>query len=461
LTSTLLLVASGACCAAFYLVAALVISIRRPLAPPTLPATSDLGTESPAVANLLANGGKVTPEAVPATLLDLAARKIVQIEETEPHQYACRVGAATPGGLSPYEMRVLRLLQSKAAGGTVPAAALTAGPEDAAQSWLRGFRGEVTFEARRNGLCEARWPPQMLTILGLLILGAFGLVALATKSTDNQDGPWFAALALAVVTAFVSSKVFRDDAQLVLKTALPKQARWLALRNYLHEDELFASLPPTAVAVRERYLAYGAALGAAAAAVRAVPMGAENDKRAWSHYGGRWRQVTVYYPTWWPPAWGASPGDTFWRGIKLAAFGGFWLWVSSIILPHIGFGPRVDQLTRDISAGAVVVGAIALVVVGVGLWFILASVVSLLGTTEVTGDAVRLRQYGEAGVAYLAIDSGTSDRIRAWKVRPIIYSALTEYAAVTVTVTPFLGYVRSVRSASAPVVTVPAPAASI
>src|SRR5205085_1785885 len=84
----------------------------------------------------------------------------------------------------------------------------------------------------------------------------------------------------------------------------------------------------------ERYLAYGAALGAAVAAVRAIPMGAENDRRAWSSYGGSWRQVTVSYPTVWPPAWGASPGETIWRGIRLGGSAGIVLFVFSLLLPR-------------------------------------------------------------------------------------------------------------------------------
>src|SRR5207248_1487408 len=90
-SEVLMMAASAACSAAFYVGAALVIVIRRPLVPPTLPATSDVAEQSPAVANLLANGGTVTPDAVPATLLDLAARKVLAIEESEPHVYECRI----------------------------------------------------------------------------------------------------------------------------------------------------------------------------------------------------------------------------------------------------------------------------------------------------------------------------------------------------------------------------------
>jgi hypothetical protein len=159
--------------------------------------------------------------------------------------------------------------------------------------------------------------------------------------------------------------------------------------------------------------------------------------------------VTVTYPTSWPPAFGSAPGEAIWRGIRIGVFGGFWLWVSSLFLSHLNFGPQTDQLSRDLSAGAVFVAAIALIVVGVASFLVLAGLVSLFGATQVTGDAVRVRQFGgeDSAVCYLAVDDGTRDRIRAWKVSPAIYAALTEYTTVTVSVTPLLGYVRSVHRA--------------
>src|SRR2546423_14899433 len=108
--------ASAACSVAFYIGAGLVHMVRRPQVPPSLPATSDLGSESPAVANLLANGGELTPEAVPATLLDLAARRAIQIDVKEPRVYEVRIGSPPPAGLPPFECRVIRLLRPKATG---------------------------------------------------------------------------------------------------------------------------------------------------------------------------------------------------------------------------------------------------------------------------------------------------------------------------------------------------------
>ena len=455
----LLMAASAACSVAFYIGAGLVHMVRRPQVPSSLPATSDLGSESPAVANLLANGGELTPEAVPATLLDLAARRAIQIDEKEPRVYEVRIGSPPPAGLTAYESRVISLLRQKASGGVVPAAALTTGASGEAKSWHVSFNREVVSEARKLGFTKPRWPPQVLSALGLLLFGAFVLVALAANDDNHLNALWVGTLTLALVTIGISNRILRDNAQLVTTAGLPKQARWLSLRKYLHDDELFATLPPTAVVVRERYLAYGAALGVAAAAVRAMPMGSESDSRAWSSYGGHWRQVSVSYPKVWPPAYGASPGESIWRGVRLGSVAAVYLWVFAQLLPHLSFTQRADQLTRDLSAVAVLGAAIALVVLGTGLWLLLAGLISLVGTARVTGDAVRLRRFGsEASICYLAVDDGTRDRIRAWKVRPAIYDALTEYSTVTVSVTPLLSYVRHVHRAGVPVASAAAPA---
>lgn len=444
----LALAASFVASIAFFVVGAVVAVTHRPPSPPSLPATSDVGPETPAVANLLANGGRVTPDAVPATLLDLAARRVVRIEETAPETYVCRVGNERPPGLAGYESRVLELLRSKAEGGIVPAQALTTGPSSQAHAWERAFRSEVITEASRAGLCTRRWPASALSLLGFLAFGAFVGAAMGLDA-ESETATWqqWVVLGFALLTVVALTYVFRDDAQMVTPAGLAEQGRWLALRRFLHEDELFGGLPPTAVAVRERYLAYGAALGAAAAAVRAVPMGAESDRWAWSHYGGRWHQVQVTYPRVWPPGWGLTPGGAAWLGVRFLAFGIAVLWIASQLLPRIEVGPNSDQLTRDFNLALMIGTLVAFGAVAVGLWLALTAVIALVGTREVTGEAIRLRQFGgeDAVRCYLAVDTGAETHVRAWVVSPQIYAGLNEYEAVTVSVAPLIGRVRSVR----------------
>lgn len=454
-TSDLGLGASLACSAAFYIVAGVVVITRRRSLPPALPATSDLGPESPAVANLLVNGGRVTPDAVPATLLDLAARHVVQIEETEPGTYSCRLSTGPVQGLTPYEGQVLDLLRARAVDGVVPAKALTAGPTDQARDWIKNFNRKVVEEADRAGISEPRWPPGVLALLSGLSLAAFLLAAFSGNAAVKVDVPQLIAIALSLLTFVVMSRAFPDDTQVVTPAGLASLARWLALRRYLHDDELFAGLPPTAVAVRDRYMAYGAALGAATAAVRAMPMGAESDRWAWSRYGGQWRQVRVSYPrSSWPPAWGYSSGQAAWLALRVGAIGLFWFWLTSKILPNVTFTAQQDQLGRVLSFGILLVNLAALVALACALWLLLAAVLGLVGTTEVTGEAIRLRQLpGGNGVrCYVAVYRGTGDHVRAWVVSPELYATLNEYDIVTVSVAALLGRMRAVRRAVDPAI---------
>jgi hypothetical protein len=447
----LTVVASLACSGAFFVLAAAVAIIRRPQSPPVLPAMSDLGPETPAVANLLANGGRVTPDAVPATLLDLAARHVVKIEDADGDTYACRLGTQPSGALTAYESRVLALLRRKAEGGLVPAQALTAGPADEAKGWMKAFRTEVVAEASRAGKCAPRWPRRVIGVLGLLTLGAFVLAA-AGGEEDSLTGPQAFAVVVAIVTAIVLTYVFSEEAQMITPAGIASEARWLALRRYLRDDELFPSLPPTAVVVRERYLAYGAALGVAAAAVRAIPMGAESDRWAWTQYGGEWRQVRVSYTNVLPLGWGNSPWRVAWAGIRIAALGVVLLSIATLLLPSIDFGSKADQVTRYFSIGVVAVMLVAGAAVVVAIVLLCTALVAQLRTTTVTGEAIRVRRFGsdDEVQCYLAVYMGTGDRLRAWVVPPALYPALTEYSVVTVSVSPLIGYVHSVHSSAAP-----------
>ena len=55
------------------------------------PATMDLAEEPPAVVDLVTNDWRVTPDAIPATLLDLAARGYLDLEQYRPGRTVCRV----------------------------------------------------------------------------------------------------------------------------------------------------------------------------------------------------------------------------------------------------------------------------------------------------------------------------------------------------------------------------------
>src|SRR5215207_5163417 len=125
------------------LLAVLTTATRpRPVRPD--PGTLELGTEPPAVVNLVTNGWRMTPDAVSATLLDLAARDMVDLVQPgpDPAQTVCRIREPAPP-LTAYERRVYDRVAGLATGGVVPAAALSRGNSAQADRWWKGFRREV------------------------------------------------------------------------------------------------------------------------------------------------------------------------------------------------------------------------------------------------------------------------------------------------------------------------------
>ena len=74
--------------------AAFAYAFRTPPTPQTGVLTLALGPEPPAVANFLVNGFAVTDVAAAATVLDLAARKLVDVEQRGPDVFFVRVRPA-------------------------------------------------------------------------------------------------------------------------------------------------------------------------------------------------------------------------------------------------------------------------------------------------------------------------------------------------------------------------------
>ena len=149
-------------------------------------------------------------------------------------------------------------------------------------------------------------------------------VASTTLTPDQQsDDPIGAAVGMGFVSAVVligaASRLRgeRDTPQ-----GRDAARRWLGLREMLSNDPLFGAQPPAAVAIWDRLLSYGAALGMARSAVATLPLGAESERHAWSPVGGRWRVVRIRYPRRLPPGtdgvrcwshwWVCSPREPGW-----------------------------------------------------------------------------------------------------------------------------------------------------
>jgi hypothetical protein len=407
------------------------------------------GPESPAVVNLLTTDWNLGHEAVPATLVDLAAKRRVEIEMVGDDTFVRvrRRGAGNGESLTAYEGMVLdhvAKLASHTEEGRVPARALTTGPEDSAKRWWRDFRSSVVDESRGRGLSRPRWPGGLKVAMIAAAVPVALCIALATSTArddphDPDDNPVEGAFATGIITlvgagALVASRSGERDTPAGREVA----ARWLGLREVLEEDPLFAEQPPASVAIWDHLLAHGTALGVAHGVVQALPMGTESDTEAWSPFGGRWRVVRVRYPRRFPPRYGLHPGMAILYGL-------LHLLLSATMLPlAVGVaGPLLDEireggLTSDdvpdevdllFNGFALVIAVMALAIVLHGVTMLAAGVADLvLGRRPVEGRVLRVRDRVKRDddgrvtsvTRHVAVDDGTTDRVRAWSFRSLV-----------------------------------------
>ena len=414
------------------------------------------GEEPPAVVAMLTDDWAVGREAVPATLIDLAARKVLAIESVGLDRFIVRLRstAATPTGLTPYEDQVLDHVRSLAAAdGTVPCEALTTGPETESKGWWSRFEKAVVADARDRGLSRNRWSKWMLAVLGATALVPAVLVALAFVFVPPQDNakeenPVGAFLGLTAIGWFpLMSLPHRLRAERETPAGREAAARWLGLREHLEASGGFTEAPPAAVVIWDRFLSYGAALGVAAGAVRALPLGSESDTEAWSHHGGHWRTVHIDYPRRIPPGWGRPP--LLATAIGLASLLGG-LFVARIFFPIMG--DAVSQLFDSADDGFDPLDLLGIAIVGIPTVFTVvwllraalmlnAAVPDLFARHEVEGVVLRIRRREKD--SYLAVDDGSRSKIKAWRVEPTVLdgAGLGQGSPVSATVSPRLGHV--------------------
>lgn len=149
--------ATGALSCAWIAAIALTALCTRPWRPAPARPSLTPRDEPPAVVSLLA--GRLKQDGYPATLLDLAARGWIGLDEAEPSRVMCRpaAGRADDPGLTPYERRALAHLELRAAGmGAVPGTALDTGFENGEDEFRKPFRDEVRADARGRGLLRSR-----------------------------------------------------------------------------------------------------------------------------------------------------------------------------------------------------------------------------------------------------------------------------------------------------------------
>ena len=139
----------------------------------------------------------------------------------------------------------------------------------------------------------------------------------------------------------------------------------------------------------------------------------------------------------WPPAWGADPLVGFGVGLAVVVASGLFLYVLGPSLVDAGALAIVPLL---VACGGVILGA-ALVVMAGADW---------RTAVEVTGPILRLRTFGddEKRRHYIAVDDGTSDTIRAWRVSRARYEGLRQGEVITARLTRNLSCVRWIITAA-------------
>jgi hypothetical protein len=422
------------------------------------PPTLDLGgAERPAIVNLVTGDWVLGRQSVPATLLDLAARRFVSIDWIgERTLVRVREHGPDDGQLVDYERIVLehiRKLSQQTADGFVPAEALTTGPDEMSTRWWRQFESSVVRDARERGLSRPRWGASarsILTAMAIVVGLSVGIAATTLPTDSKDDDPIGAAIGFAVLSAGVlvgiASKLKGERDTTEGRAAA---ARWLGLRSMLANDPTFATQPPAAVNIWDRIMSYGAALGVARTAVETLPFGSESERQAWSPVGNRWRVVRIRYPRRVPPGYGRHPALVALLGLIATVIG------VSIAPAAISLADAIlrslDDLATDhtVPVGVRAAVGIALAVVltigallaAFGAGMLIAGVGDLVRhRRNVEGRVLRIRERGDEKHRFwhVAVDDGTSDRVRAWRMKS---APAHQGATVRARVSPWLRHV--------------------
>ena len=238
------------------------------------PATMDLGPESPAVVNHLIHR-RLTANALPATLLDLAARGWAEV--FAPHQGATMVrlrAVAPPGAaaLTSYETQLLDAIRKVAGRDDLPAQQLAAALNPSTPWFWTRFRMSVTRESKQLGLVNR---PKIARILLTADIAPFVLCAGLALINPGLLGVGIPLLFILWPIAWFLA-IRRAPDQLT-PAGREVASRWLGVRAFIQGTGSLDDLPPAAVQVWDRYLAYGAAMDLSEEAVEGLLMHFRTD----------------------------------------------------------------------------------------------------------------------------------------------------------------------------------------
>lgn len=349
--------------------------------------------------------------------------------------------------LESYAQIVYDHVRREAVNGAVVAQALTTGAKGAAGTWWSGFQKLVQQDAQARGFTQDRWSKPMWSSQRLIGFAAGGMLVLVGARAGLFEATLILVLIVALSLHGALVAIFGEH--ILNENGRASASHWLGVRRYLEENGGFDDDTPGAVEIWERYLAYAAAMGLANKAIRALPMGAEDDEKAWSAYGGDWREVRVAYPRF-RIIWGRSPLGAMFTAIIIGALGGGLIWLSLQVRDSLDTYAASDEVIHWIRIGTIIAIGVGALVLVWGVRTLLLSVTGLTTRLDVQGEIIRRRAFtSDKKVTYfLALDDGKAARVRAWRVQSGTYHQWSEGSVVKAHITPRLGYVFKMEGVS-------------
>jgi hypothetical protein len=395
----------------------LVTWVTRPRRLRPAPPTPRLAGDPPALANLLVNRCRVTADAAESTLVDLVARRLLELRHPRPDPRETTVHlrphSDSPTNLAPFELQVAYRVEEVSVGGLAPITALPFRDQRRSRAWHAAFARAVAAAADELGYCRPRLPRRARALLDAVAVVAAVMVFVLT----------FVPLLAIGLLVLLGAAANRPRRQVLTGSGRRAAEHWLGVREWLRAHPEFRQLPPASVAVWDRYLSYGAALGVTPVTSRTINLGMGTRRTLWSSYGGRWRRVQVRYPKvlpWYGRPGGRLGGQAAWTiASGLVVIG----W-SGAVMAGSAPGLQVPPVLTQVRAPWFATGGGLLVAYGIVVLGLL--IVDLLRPRRLRGQVLwlelwkrRLRREGADAepaewLYHLAVDDGRADRTTAW-----------------------------------------------
>jgi hypothetical protein len=317
----------------------------RPRAVAPGPPTPELRDEPPAVVNLLVNRLVDAPQAASATLLDLAAKRIVEIHEVADgaeHTLVRLRRPDLPGDRPAYERRVADRVRHVAGARLTPVAELVKRYAEGGDLWRRRVARDAVLDARRRGLTR----PSGRSGLALVTSGlaTAGLLAPLVPAPDAQlfgvavvglAMLWFVLFPIGAGLLFTSIRERPTELDRLTPLGYQATAHWLGVAAWLRAHEPLRDLPPAAVAIWDRYLAYGVALDTMPHAVRVLDFETVGHRDVLrSEHTGQPREAHVSYRRDWlmhPLGPVPARASLLWAAVTLPVWLGAGIWLAGAV----------------------------------------------------------------------------------------------------------------------------------